>query len=737
MQIKQHYFLPLAVVFSSLSLADEQCLVPVPPIDKQDLANKDEIVVKANSVSMIQDQLADFNGNVEIASQKAQIKAQSARINKNTRKLTASGDIQFQDKQMLVQSEDILLDLDSNKMEMNNTGYRMLQFQGRGAAQKIQLNQTQGVSLQDVSFSTCPEDMEDWKIVASDIELKPNELWGTVKHARFYIKDVPVFYLPYFSFPVTTQRQSGLLLPKINSSDTYGLSYQQPVYWNIAPNYDATITPRVMTDRGFQLKNEFRYLTEQHTGAIHLEYMAKDTDTVDNSSRYFYRLTHQGEISENWFVNAEWNQLSDDNYIVDLGSDFYNRADTHLFKTVALAYDTQRLDFSASFRDFEVIGDHPSTYRALPEFKLDYAAWQGEYLNLDIHSELALFDNREGDLPKAARLHVAPKLSLPWNTPWAEFLAETTLLHTTYRQKNTEGTQLDKNVNRTLGQVRLYGTMAFERDTEWFGKSMTQTLEPKAQYLYTSYKNQDNIGLYDTTRLLNDFDGLFRGQEFTGLDRISDKNQLTLGVTTRLIDEKGKQQLKFSLGQIFYFSDNRVLEADRLDSNRSALATELDWNITSRWTASLEAQVSSQNERVERSSVSVEYRFDNNNLVQVGHRYVRDLSGIEISQAGITASWSIAENWQWVGRYYRDLDLNRSTESYTGFQYDSCCWSLQIVWERHLTNRFDALGNQSLDEYDSGIGLKFAFKGMGQGGSRRSLLNDGLYGYQQPYVIGH
>jgi LPS-assembly protein len=435
-------------------------------------------------------------------------------------------------------------------------------------------------------------------------------------------------------------------------------------------------------------------------------------------------------------MSTEWNGLSDDNYIVDLGSDFYNRADTHLSKTISLTYNTDDLDIHASIKDFELIGERPSAYRTLPEVKLDYAAWRGDYLKLDVHSEFALFDNAEGDLPQAARLHVAPTLSLPFNTPWAEFLAETSILHTTYHQKDTENTQFDENVSRTLGQVRLYGSVAFEKQADWFGENATQTLEPKIQYLYTSYENQDNIGFYDTTRLLNDYDGLFRGQEFTGLDRISDKNQLTLGVTTRLMDGMNREQLRLSLGQIFYFENNRILEADRNENNRSAIAGELEWNITSRWRTEIEAQVSSENEQVERSSVSLEYRESDNRSVQLGHRYVRDLSGVEINQAGITVSWDVAQNWQWVGRYYRDLDLHRTTETFTGFQYDSCCWSLRVVWERHLTNRFDALGNQSLDEYDSGININFAFKGLGNKGSKRNILNAGLYGYQQPYILG-
>jgi LPS-assembly protein len=202
------------------------------------------------------------------------------------------------------------------------------------------------------------------------------------------------------------------------------------------------------------------------------------------------------------------------------------------------------------------------------------------------------------------------------------------------------------------------------------------------------------------------------------------------------MDGMNREQLRLSLGQIFYFENNRILEADRNENNRSAIAGELEWNITSRWRTEIEAQVSSENEQVERSSVSLEYRESDNRSVQLGHRYVRDLSGVEINQAGITVSWDVAQNWQWVGRYYRDLDLHRTTETFTGFQYDSCCWSLRVVWERHLTNRFDALGNQSLDEYDSGININFAFKGLGNKGSKRNILNAGLYGYQQPYILG-
>lgn len=736
MQSDQFAISMMLLLSSTTVFAETDCLSPVKPVHQQVSIKGNEIVVQANQANIQQDTLAEFAGNVEITSATAQIKAEQAKIDKQHRQLDAQGNIQYLDKQIKINSEDIVLNLDSRKIALNQTKYRMLTFQGRGAAENITLDKNSGILLEDVSFSTCPEDQEDWRIEASSIEVEAGEIWGTTKHTRFYIKDIPVLYLPYFSFPVTELRQSGLLFPRVSSSNRTGLTYEQPIYWNIAPNYDATITPRLMTNRGLQLKNEFRYLSTDHRGSVHVEYMNSDNDIDSNDSRYFYRLTHQGNLGNDWTLQAEINGLSDDNYIIDLGSDFYSRADTHLFKTVAFNYFKPDLQFSATFKDFEVIGDHPNSYRALPELILDYQLWQSELVNLSVHSELAYFDNGVATDPKAARLHVEPILSLPYQTAWGEFLAETRLMHTKYQQSDIENTELSESVDRTIGQVRLYGSVALEREGNWFQDKVIQTLEPKVQYLYTEFDEQNQIGFYDTARLRNDFEGLFRGQEFTGLDRISDKNQLTLGVTSRIIDKNSQEQFRVSLGQIFYFDDNRVVEATKAE-DRSAVAAELDWNISSRWFAQGEVAVAAKSDKVDRSNTSIEYRISDSRLIQLNHRYVRDLSGETINQIGITASWDIAKNWQWVGRYYRDLDLHRTTESYTGVQYESCCWSLQLVWQRHLSNRFDALGNQSIDAFESGISLKFAFKGMGQNQGGRSLLNDGLFGYRRPYLLNN
>jgi LPS-assembly protein len=180
---------------------------------------------------------------------------------------------------------------------------------------------------------------------------------------------------------------------------------------------------------------------------------------------------------------------------------------------------------------------------------------------------------------------------------------------------------------------------------------------------------------------------------------------------------------------------NRVLLANKEDS-RSALAGEIDWQLGSKWFAHTEIQVSTKTDKVERSSLSLEYQRDDSRIVQLNHRFVRDLSGEKINQLGLTASWPLAENWNWVGRWYKDITLNRSIESYTGIQYESCCWSISLVAQRNLSNRFDATGLQSTNEFESSIGLRFSFKGIGSSAkNNRKLLEDGLFGYRQPYLL--
>ena len=716
------------------SAEDAACIVTPPPFDESRLLSKKQVKVMSDSAEVLENQLASFAGNVDITTDSAVIHAEKAEVSDNGKSVSATGNVTYSDRQLSVSSDGLSVSSQTQTLNMQNTVYQLTGFVGHGAAEEIDISADDGISLKEVSFTTCPLGQEDWRLVASEISIEQGETMGEARHTRFYVGDVPVLYLPYFAFPVSNQRQSGLLFPLISSSTSTGIDYEQPYYWNIAPNYDMTISPRLMSNRGVQLKTEFRYLTESSQGNLFLEYLPNDTKLASDDSRYFYRYQHQGTLGDSWMVNADLNGISDNNYIVDLGSDFYNRSDTTINRTLGVEYFSNHVDFSLYVRDFDTIGDYEDIYRALPEAKIQLRQPLGDMLALTVDSELAYFDNAQENNPTALRWHVAPTLSLPYQRYWGEMTAELTVMNTYYHQREIEDTLLEEEVNRTLTRGRLFSSLYLERNDNLLGNNMTVTLEPKIQYLYTSYEDQSNIGLYDTTALLNDVNGLFRGQEFTGLDRINDNNQITLGVTSRVIDDANREQFVVSLGQIFYLADTRIT-ATTDDRNRSALAAELDWRFDDNWFVHSTVQIATDNDKVERSSMVLEYRRDNESLVQMSHRFVRDLSGETIDQLGISASWPIAKNWHWVGRSFRDLERDRSIENYFGVQYESCCWAVRLVAQRSLSNRYDALGQQNTNEFDSSIGLQFIFKGIGSARSNRDMLEDGMFGYRQPYVL--
>jgi LPS-assembly protein len=697
--------------------------------------NSGNITVKSESALLVKDQLAVFEGRVSIVSPTSTITANSANILENGKEIRATGDVQYTDALLQVNSEGIEVNGNLKLLQMQQTDYKIAGINGRGGADLLSISQERGVTLGNVSFTTCPLGSEDWKIQASEITIEKDMPYGEAYNTRFYVAGVPVFYLPYFAFPITTARQTGFLFPEFGSSSNTGLEWEQPFYWNIAPNMDATMSTRLMTNRGVQLKTEFRYLNRNHTGELQLEYLPSDSNLVEDKQRYFYRFMHRGKLNKNWSISADINDISDNNYIIDLGSDYYNQADTHLYRQAGLNYNSDNLDISIFVRDFTTIGLSASNYRALPEAKLNYINRINNYLNLGLKSELAYFENGALSAPDALRFHIEPSVTLPYQRAWGELIAQASVLHTYYKQDlKGQDLALEEEVSRTLGQARLFGSLIFEKPQNVLGNSYTLTLEPKAQYLFTSFQEQTNIGLYDSTPLLTNFNNLFRGQEFTGLDRINDNNQVTLGATSRLITNNNTEVLVASVGQILYIQDSQLIDGRRT-GDRSSIAAELDWQVNQNWFIHSEIQVGNQSNRTERSSLSTEYRLDENKLIKINHRYIRELSNERIDQVGASASWPVTDNWHWVGRYYRDLRRSRSIETFMGIEYESCCWALRLSVRRNLATRFNTDGIRDLNEFESGVALQFVFKGMGSSANKFDMLSQGLFGSRQPFAL--
>ncbi|MDP2634294.1 MULTISPECIES: LPS assembly protein LptD [unclassified Pseudoalteromonas] len=698
--------------------------------------------IRSDDIELLGTQSAEFTGDVDINTLNMSLSAQSALIDKQRGLLNATGPIIYRDAISEVNSAGLNADLNNSEISLLGADYKLTEQQGHGGAEKLTINQS-GLNLLNASFTTCPNDTPLWAIQAEEILLSSESGWGETHDMVLRIMDTPVLYLPYFTFPIDDRRKSGLLTPNISSSDRYGVETITPYYWNIAPNFDATITPRYMSKKGVQLINEFRYLTENSNGLLGLEFLQKDDSEPQLKERFLFHWQQQSYFGDKWRANIDITNVSDDNYLTDLGSDYATRTDTQLYRTGSLSYLGERWRTDIKVQNFEVLGNHSDSYAAWPQIGFSQTEpYKLSNVEFTLDGEISHFTNSDAVIDKATRLHLEPKASYGYQEYAWSFLSEFSLLHTNYKQEgDLAGSDYADSVSRTLPKVRLYSQLNFERDTSLV-KNGIQTLEPQMQYLYTPDKDQSDIGLYDTTKLQDDFFGLFRDKRFSSVDRIASANQFTLGATTRLFSESNEELFNFSAGQIFYLNDSAKPSAQGINPNTNynalfAAQTMVHWHR--RWYLSGGVQYDADGKQIIQSNVTLDYKGDNNQLVQLNHRYANDVSGNTIEQVGLFTSFPISEQWQFVNSYHRDLDTGRSIEIFSGLQYESCCWAFQLTARRQIETDLNQSIGQEQATFDSSIGFNIVLKGLGSKSryDAQKLLQQGIFGYRRPYFLNN
>ena len=734
-----------------------QCVMPsyVPMVEDLPVVTDDSIRITSKHSSIEKDQYARFNGGVTLVDKNQIIMADKLAFDRVLMTFNAQGNIHYQNKSIDILAEELSASKKDKISVMTDASYQLYGNPGHGSADKLELSSAEGLSLLSSTFTTCPGDKPDWQIKASEIEISADGSEGNAYHAQIRLFDVPVLYLPYFSFPVSNQRKSGFLYPKIGTSSNSGFEIETPYYWNIAPEMDATITPRYMSKRGTQLKTEFRYLAGLQNGSIDIEYLHKDgAITANNDARYLARFQHIGTFSNNFRAYIDYTTISDDNYLVDIGSNQYNSNDAYLYQIGELAYFGEQWQATMKIQDFEILGNHQASYKTLPHIEassqqplasLVHSSLPGQF---EIYSELTSFQNELNSELSANRYHVEAGLTFPVSTPAWFLNSELKLMHTYYQQDNIGlSSQLTKTVNRTLPKVRVHGGINFDRDMTLFGSSFIHTLEPQLQYLYIPEKDQTHIGLYDTTGLQDDYNGLFRDRNYSGLDRIAGANQYTWGVTSRVLDKSNSEVFRLSLGRIHYLHDNNTFdELVDLDAEedktpqQSSVAVDLFYRLNHQWQISSDIQYNTIDDFTNKSQVALNYKIDKYNSVQLNHRYTRNVSGSSLEQASLLANFAINEDWAFVGRLTEDIKNKRSLETYAGFQYESCCWALRIAYHRHINSILndDNSFNENRDEFNSGFVLQFIIKGLnGKQGSigTQEMFDSSIFGYKKPYYL--
>lgn len=727
--------------------AIQTCFQPMQVPDVLQSLNSDDprIRIYSDQATLKEAQSAEFAGKVQILHKDTLLQAPRAYYSPVEQTLLADGGIEYFNSDLYVSSNYFKADLNANKATLGEARYQFIAQAGRGEAATLQASEQQ-ISLNKALFTTCPEQDSSWGLYAENIRIAADSGWGEAHHAVFKIKDIPVLYLPYLTFPVDDKRKTGMLIPKFGSSQRLGVELEIPYYINLAENYDLTLTPRYMSKRGTQLKSEFRYLTEQHQGLMQLEYLHNDSDKPTGfGERYLGHLSHRSDFSDKWRGYIDFTDVSDSAYLTELGSDYTNQSDTQLYREASLSYFGDNIHSHLKVQGFEVLGSYNKAYQALPQLSLASAkpVALGNLLEGSWYSQYAHFRNDQAYYTATDRLHMEPTLRLPFITPAFELTAETSLLYTYYQQQSqAELTNEQSEISRTIPKLRLHAKVNLEREYDWFGEPALQTFEPQIQYLYIPYRDQSQIGLYDTTRLQDDYYGLFRQNRFSGLDRINEANQLTVGWTTRFYDNTENELFRFSLGQIFFLKEpeinNDPLTQD-LTSTESMLAAEMVWHWYRRWYVSSAVQYDIDSKQLVKSNASIDYRGDENTLLQLNHRYSRAVSGVEIQQLGLIGAVPLKQNWQLIASYYRDVTNHRMIDANIGLQYESCCWAVRLVAKRQIRADLDAsIANiNELSRLDTGFSLQFVFKGFGDkaGFGVSDMLSNGIFSYRRPYLL--
>lgn len=675
------------------------------------------------SEALENDEVVTFTGNVDFKRADQTLRADRLTHDQFANSISAQGNVLYHEEGVTFQSEKSFMWLNSDKGKLHNSKFIFETIPARGGSQLTTLESKTLSHHRDITYTTCRPGNQDWELEANELTLDQENGVGIAENVWVSFKDIPLFYSPWLTFPLDDRRKSGFLMPSIGSGDKTGFDLSTPYYWNIAPNYDATITPRYLSRRGLLLGAELRYLSERSEGEVAAEIIANDRQTDDTRGQI--TLENKTRFSDRLSSKIDINLVSDDDYLDDYGNSLSINDTSHLLNRADLNYQGSGWSLLGRVDGYQTIDhniDHDDLpYRRLPQilFNMDEHSGPAES-KLNLQTEFIYFDR--GDRVTGKRLNIQPEISFPMRTA-ATFLTPTLALQATqyWLDDPTKGTD---NITRTLPILSVDSGLFFERDLKFSEQSWQQTLEPRLFYLYVPHEDQDDIPIFDTGEYDFSFSQLFRDNRFNGLDRTADANQLTAALTTRFIEsETGRERLGASIGQIFYFKDREVtLPGEPILTNSSSdMIAEIDAILTDHWTFRTDYQWDPHEGASKKASASLRYRDSIDRLFNLAYQFREDT----LDQTDVSVRWPITETWHGVARWNYSLRDQITLDSFLGVEKESCCW------------RFKFLVRNSVDDANSDPETTFFFqlelKGLSSFGDKLGQkLSDEIPGYRLP-----
>ncbi|MGC8120648.1 LPS-assembly protein LptD [Marinobacter sp. VGCF2001] len=677
-----------------------------------------------------------LQGDVRLRQGPFRATGSEARYNQQSGELRLQGPLVSRGDGFLLTGQGANYSTQSGQLDINTATFLLHQAELRGEASALSRVSDSRVLISDGMITTCGPGQNDWSIVASDIELDQAEGFGTARHVRLEVLDAPIFYWPYITFPIDDRRKTGFLYPQFGSSSAgSGAFLALPYYLNLAPDYDATLTPQYIHGRGLFTEVEGRYLSRYGESVLQLGYIDNDPAFEDehpgeDGERWALDFSTRAALGGGWTGYGDYSVVSDEDYLSDLNRSLEIDQTTHLQRRGGVRYSGERQYFDAYLNGYQTIrdriADKDKPYDQLPEViyggSLD-AGW----LEANLESQYTWFYRDNDDLTgldkaNGQRWRAIPELAVPMRALWGFSRPSVSLDYTRYELDDY--TLGDESFDRTVPVFEWDNGLYFDRRSSLFDVPYNQTLEPRLYYAWADAESdQNHIPDFDTGIRSFRFDQLFRRDRFAGGDRVGDANQLTVALTSRFNDLlTGAERARVSIGQVRYFEDREVnlFGAGASGRSQSPLAGELVLNPIDNLQIRSSGLWDHETRKTEegRSQLifhSDDYRY----LATLGHTYSRP---DDLEQTDVGTVFPVTNQVSAIGRWVWDSELDRTVGTLAGLEYNNCCWSFQVVHQNYLTDD---------EELDTRLLFRIELKGLGGSGGASDNIADAIYGYDE------
>jgi LPS-assembly protein len=686
--------------------------------------------VEADHIEGEQDKNLVATGSVVLRQRGATIRADRVEYYEVEQRAVATGHVELERDGDIARGPRLVYRLDSGTGEMDTPVFEFprkdqRRVASRGLASHAVLEENNLSKLFGAEYTSCPAPRDDWFLRVTELDVDSSRNIGNAYNSTVYFLGVPILYTPYLSFPLDNRRKSGFLSPTLGSSGQSGFEFALPYYLNLAENYDATITPKIFTKRGIQLGVEGRYLEPTFAGQIDAEYLPHDR--ILGSDRYFLGIKHVQQLWAGWTASLIGQKVSDDSYFRDLSTKIAATSQTNLAREARVGYSDDYWTVFARVLAYQTLQDPlapvPIPYRIVPQLVAN-----GIYENLGgfdvrFYGEASNFEHPT--LVTGERFIAYPSIAYPFRRSYGYIVPRFGYHFTQYNLRdNAEGLE---EARRALPITSVDAGLYFDRQTTWGTRSFTQTLEPRLYYLNVPFRDQSKVPNFTTAEADFNFSQIFTDNRFVGGDRIGDANQLTLAVTSRLIESAtGLERFKGAIGQVYYFEPQRVTldggpandskSSDLLLFASSQMSPSVSFDAGWQYTPNLQ--------RSEKLTVAAHYLPVPGRIINAAYRYARDTpAGGAIEQVDLSAQWPILRNVSALARWNWSVEDRKLVEGLVGFEYNAGCWQVRAVAHRFIT---------STQQYSTSFQIQLELSGLSRIGiNPLDTIRQNISGYRR------